>query len=210
MSYTTLQERESIAKEILTAITLHGGSEGASVDDIKNHLNSNLEKVPDAENIEWCLNDAVEKDLLIKLPNGNYKLKKSTNLTHQAGQTLVGGLKLLSDGVAKITHLHHPSQESAAQEKEKKEETDAKTSPSDDKKSTSDVKKSSSDVKQSSSDAKTSSDVKKSTSDVKQSSPDVKQSSSDAKKSASDVKKSTSDDKKTSSNGGRKKFCGIC
>lgn len=204
MSYTTLQERESIAKEILTAITLHGGSEGASVDDIKNHLNSNLEKVPDAENIEWCLNDAVEKDLLIKLPNGNYKLKKSTNLTHQAGQTLVGGLKLLSDGVAKITHLHHPSQERAAQEKEKKEETDAKTSPSDDKKSTSDVKKSSSDAKTSSS------DIKKSTSDVKQSSPDVKQSTSDAKKSASDVKKSTSDDKKTSSNGGRKKFCGIC
>lgn len=197
MSYTTLQERESIAKEILTAISAHEGSEGASVEDIKNHLNSNLEKVPDAENIEWCLNDAVEKDVLIKLPNGNYKLKKSANLTHQAGQTIVGGLKFLSDGVAKITHLHHPSQEKAAQEKEKEEETDAKTSLSDAKKSTSDVKKSTSDVEQSSP-------------DVKQSSSGVKKSASGVKKSASDDKKSPSDDKKTSSNGGRKKFCGIC
>lgn len=60
---------------IMKAINEVGGSRGASLDDIERYLKSTLKNVPDLENIQLSLNNAVFKGLLLQLDNGKYKIK---------------------------------------------------------------------------------------------------------------------------------------
>lgn len=64
-----------IREAIMAAICELGGSEGASLDGIEWYLSSALKEVPDREKIQSSLNDAVERKLLSRLPNGNYKME---------------------------------------------------------------------------------------------------------------------------------------
>lgn len=62
---------------IMKAINKVGGSRGASLDDIERYLKSTVKNVPDLENIQLSLNNAVFKGLLLQLDNGKYKIKGS-------------------------------------------------------------------------------------------------------------------------------------
>lgn len=75
-----------IGEAIMAAISELGGSEGASLDGIEWYLTSALKEVPDREEIQSRINDAVYKKLLTKLPNGNYKIEDSAKREQKSCQ----------------------------------------------------------------------------------------------------------------------------
>lgn len=75
-----------IEEAIMAAISELGGSEGASLDGIEWYLTTALKEVPDRGKILLSINDAVDKKLLSKLPNGNYKVVDSAKREQKSGK----------------------------------------------------------------------------------------------------------------------------
>lgn len=66
-----------LEEEIMRAIYQDDISEGSSLDNIKGYLSTALNQMPDFENIQSSLNNAVDKGLLSKLDNGRYKINQT-------------------------------------------------------------------------------------------------------------------------------------
>lgn len=81
-----LMPQRDIGEVIMTAINEVGGSEGASLDDIKQYLTSTLKDVPDSEIIQSNLDNAVTKGLLLKLDNGKYKINSTAEQTEAVSE----------------------------------------------------------------------------------------------------------------------------
>lgn len=75
-----------IVEAIMAAISELGGSDGTSLDGIEWYLTTALKEVPDRDKIQSSINYAVEKNLLSQLPNGNYKIVKSTEREHKSNR----------------------------------------------------------------------------------------------------------------------------
>lgn len=71
--------KTDIEKAVMKAVLQLANSKGSSIADIQQYLLSKklLSKVPDAKSIQLCVNTAVDKGLLVKLPNGRYKMKET-------------------------------------------------------------------------------------------------------------------------------------
>ena len=67
-----------LEEAIIRAVRHLNGSEGASLSDIELYVLPILNERPDSESIQLCANIAVEKGLMMKLANGNYKIQEIT------------------------------------------------------------------------------------------------------------------------------------
>lgn len=127
MSKTSMTESD-IGKSIMEALKKASGSAGTTLEDIKQHLTSKQDKVPDMESIKSWLDSAVEKGL-VSLSDGKYKLKDAKDYAQQAGQAIGSKISNSKDKIKDAAG----SKKGSTEGEEKKDET-AKSPSSDNEK----------------------------------------------------------------------------
>lgn len=76
-----------VGEAIMLAIIEVNGTDGASVEEIQQYLTSTQINVPSFESIQFCLDAAVEKGLLSKLPDGKYQIKENEDKCARLGNS---------------------------------------------------------------------------------------------------------------------------